>query len=1369
MDGAPFQRTIPFNLDLVFRRGTGRRLLLCIAALVIPPVVLIGWISYRTAENHLEEDIQKSLRLNAELKSQQIDAYLQHRLNDAERQGCQPSTISFFKALLRRHADAQTRSSAFILSEPWKTAVSAYGSGIQLHADLHGYHEIRMLDPDGNVIFSNAENKGSVRNLNQPEMADSKIRTAFRTALETGKPVFSDFETGVPEDNGVRAFTTAAIGRAGDPPAGVIAFKILGSDIQRLLNMPEPEANTRVYLIDPDLTVLAGTIDGQRPGTRLTIKTAIAQQWRDAVSQDKSALPPSGLLNYEDPGGHRIIGTYVSIQPGHTPYALIVEIDRTMASAGIYRQKKIYITILILAGLGIVAVGAALARMLIEPVQALTDQMRLATHGKRDNLTMVFANHELGHLAMAGNDLIDQLRTLSAEHERQSRFLSGMARLHKLLGNIQNPEELCLRVLEFLSDFLDLSQADFYIHENGHLRCACHFPGQPACESKTLSSPGEGRVGKAALEAVMQPYRKDAAEGLAIPVPTVDLGNVVVIPLLSQETVVGGLELERTSVFSLSDGQFLQPAAETIAIALEATLTREKEKTLLEKTREQADQLKHREIDLEAKTHALETQRQVFRQSEQALQLKQLELEAANAQMTKNAADLEANMALLEQQKKNIQQQNAELEKAHRELADKARQLEISSQYKTEFMANMSHELRTPLNSILLLSRLLLEDKTATLTGKQVEFAQTIYSAGEDLLNLINDILDLAKVESGKIELELAPVAIQSIVQAMRRSFAPLAEQSGITFSIQVAEGGPNQFISDRKRIEQIVKNFLSNAFKFTPKGTIQLAFKTAPQPEASPRMAGQIDAPWLSISVSDTGIGIPKAKQAMVFDAFQQADGSTRRKYGGTGLGLSISRELAHMLGGEITLDSEETKGSCFTLHLPITTCLTEAPEMIRSGSSIAMAAAKPPSPADDDEADSQPADGMVPDDRHRLSTGNPCILIVDTDVATIETIIAVAHEHDFKVVVADQRMTGLHFADYYLPAAAFVDPHLTVSGNAWSVIAQIKANPKNHHIPVFTLSERDEKIEAVIQGAAGHILRPPAKSRLALVFRQIKNWQSQNDRNVLVVADTPKRVTAQIMERIGIQSIHFSQAATAMAAHEILGKQTIDAAILHPSLDAAEQQRFFKIWEAQPIPLLIYTKATDKDEYESAIKPFAPLAGLKPITSANQLCLALLGCLHLPPDAVETPCRSRLDALSGHRSPLAGRRVLLVDDDMRTVFAVTSVLEDQGVELTTGKTGKESLDKLDGFPDIDLILMDVMIADLDGYQAIKTIRDRKGHAHVPIIALTAKAMQGDREKCIDAGADDYLSKPVNLDKLISMLKIWLDPMLTEGRRKPE
>lgn len=391
--------------------------------------------------------------------------------------------------------------------------------------------------------------------------------------------------------------------------------------------------------------------------------------------------------------------------------------------------------------------------------------------------------------------------------------------------------------------------------------------------------------------------------------------------------------------------------------------------------------------------------------------------------------------------------------------------------------------------------------------------------------------------------------------------------------------------------------------------------------------------------------------------------------------------------------------------------------------------------------------------------------MLIIDADTQTIETIMASAHDYGFKVLVAEQVMTGLHFADYYLPIAVFINPHLS-EPNAWSIVHRIKSNPKTRHIPVFTISSQDERVEAAVHGAAGHILLPPAKSRLALVFRQIETWRSKGDRTVLVVASDAQQTATRINTAIGIEMIQFIPAATADAAREALDTQTVDTVILHPAMDAAAQQQFLTIWQAHPMPLVIYDEAPSTPDGPTGIKHVAQIANLKRINSPNRLLTALVACLHLSPDTLDVFHRNRLGASNNHQSALYGHKVLLVDDDMRTVFAVTSALEDQGIEVCTGKTGKESLDKLNSFPDIDLILMDVMIAEVDGYQAIREIRNRDRYENIPILALTAKAMQGDRAKCIDAGADDYLAKPVNLDKLTSMLNIWLDPALAKPQR---
>ncbi len=1227
MENTHPERLYPFNLDLVFRRGLGRSLLLCIFGLAVLPTAIVGFICYQTAYHRLEQEVRKTIRIATELRSRQLQTVFDVQLADGDRQDHERTTISF------------------------------------------------------------------------------------------------------------------------------------SSTVNQILGPPmELGAGSQVYLVDSDLTLLAGTIGVPNLDGNALIDTAQTRLWRENLP-GRSAAPPLPVpFTYAGPGGKQVMGTYAEVRLGKTPYALIVEIETEAAFGAMNRLRTMILTIMILTGAGALVVSTALARTIVGPVRDLSQSMSMVAEGRLDHAIHVTAHHEIGELSAAFGSMVRHLNEVTVESDTQSRFMSGLASLHRLIAGEQELRELGLNTLEFLSGFLDLIQADLFIVRNdGKLECTSRFPGHPNGEIPQVFDPGDGRVAQAALEKVSTVFRKDAINGLVTPVPTADLANLITVPLVLLQTVKGVLQLEKSSPFEPFDCRFVEAAAPVLAVAVNSALIRRQEEALRKRTREQANKLKVREAALEASTRELKSQSRAFHASEAKLQLKQLELEAANAQMMKNATDLEAHMAILETQKLDMQKQNTELERTHRELAEKARQLEVSSRYKTEFMANMSHELRTPLNSILLLSRLLLENKEMALTAKQLEFARTIHSAGEDLLNLINEILDLAKVESGKMAVELQAVRVHSIANAMRVSFAPLAEQRGVAFTIHVAGDVPEQLLTDRKRIEQIVKNFLSNAFKFTTRGTIRLEIAVSRERVICRGTGDNDDNGCLAISVVDTGIGIPASKHEMVFEAFQQVDGSTRRKYGGTGLGLSISRELARMLGGEITLESQFEQGSRFTLHLPIIPLLNKEPAMDQRDT-IRTPSNQPVEPLPTaEEAEVSPGTLPVPDDRNRLKPGDKCILTLDADATTTEPVKDYAYRKGYKVLVAEQFQTGLHFADYYLPAAIFVNLRLP-DANGWAMIRRIKANPKSRHIPVFTLSPHADDFTAAVHGAAGHVVEPITSNCLETAFHRIDNLRSSEERTLLVVAPNLECST-RIKEAVGGRTIQMVAAATAAEAKAALKTRSVHGVIVHPATHAAEQHSFLSGLQQNPMPVFLYSGTPQRAPSRAGVSHYLEAVNLRVIDTADQLLLALVLSLHLPPEALDDAHRDRLRTMDNRQSVLKGRNVLLVDDDMRTVFAVSNVLEDQGANVLTGKTGKESLDKLDGFPDIDLVLMDVMIAEVDGYQAIREIRNRDRYRTLPILALTAKAMRGDRAKCIEAGADDYLAKPVNLDKLTSMLKIWLDP----------
>jgi signal transduction histidine kinase/DNA-binding response OmpR family regulator len=1105
----------------------------------------------------------------------------------------------------------------------------------------------------------------------------------------------------------------------------------------------------RIYLIDPDRTLIAGFTGGlQRIGDVIP-NTAQTQRWSvnrtDGISD---GLPPRPFT-YRGADDRTVVGTHAPIILNGNPHALIVEMDQAAAFGTFHQLRLMIVTIVILTGSAGLAATAALVRALVRPLRRMRQEIARAAKTGFGQHGPTAADNEISGLAQAIDGLIDRLDDIQARHEHQSRFTTGLTDLHRLIGGEQTLETLCLNTLEFLSGRLELSQADvFIVDEDGRWTNAGHYPGVDATAGAVTA---DETLNQVASEMTGAFFRTDELSGLVTAVPKPDLANLLVVPLVLRKTVQGALRLQKANVFDPHEYHFAQAAAEAIAVALNAALTRRQELSLLHRTREQAKKLQLREAALDKNTKALHAQSRAYQQSEEKLQLKQLELEAANAQMVKNAADLEAHMAILQKQKRDMQKQNAELAQTHRELAEKARQLEASSRYKTEFMANMSHELRTPLNSILLLSRLLLENKDQTLTARQAEFARTVHSAGEDLLNLINEILDLAKVESGKMEIDMAPVRIHAITNAMLESFSPLAEQRALAFGIHVDPDVPETLVTDRKRIEQIVKNFLSNAFKFTEAGTVRLEVATA---RAADMNGVGSDEDCLTISVVDTGIGIPETKQKMVFEAFQQVDGSTRRKYGGTGLGLSISRELAHLLGGRIELESQAGEGSRFTLYLPTVPLEAKQPALRRGRERTASEVEPQPTTKGADPAtDGDP----VPDDRNRLTPGEKSVLIIDANPATTQPIKAYGHKHGYKVLVAEQFPTGLHFADYYQPSAIFINLKLP-DGKGWEMVPRIKTNPKSRHRPVFTISAHKQARDAVAHGAAGEITTPISADDLESTYQAIQALQRRTNRQVLVVAPDPttcKTITG-VVSGPGIRTI---TASTAAEVRAVLADGHLDGVVLHPCITPEDTRWILGDLRQDPLPLLQYPAPPVPKTFQSDHPPDADAMMPYRCQTTEHLLLALCACLHITPEAFDDNQRHRLQAMDHDRNFLKGRTVLLVDDDMRTVFAVSNALEDLETVVLTGKTGKESLDKLDTFPEIDLILMDVMIADVDGYQAIRDIRRRNRYRQLPIIALTARAMQGDRAKCIRAGADDYLAKPVNLDKLTSMLKIWLEP----------
>ncbi len=695
----------------------------------------------------------------------------------------------------------------------------------------------------------------------------------------------------------------------------------------------------------------------------------------------------------------------------------------------------------------------------------------------------------------------------------------------------------------------------------------------------------------------------------------------------------------------------------------------------------------------------------------------------------------------------------------------------MASKYKSEFLANMSHELRTPLNSILVLSQMLSSNKTNNLNEKQIEFATTINSSGKDLLELINDVLDLSKVESGMMELNIDTVNLKQLCEDIRKKFAHVAKNKGLEFVINIDEGVPHSIQSDSMRLMQIIKNFISNAIKYTEEGKVEIDI-TQPDKSLNLSNSGLNHKDALSISVTDSGIGITKEKQNLIFEAFKQADGTTSRKYGGTGLGLSISKNLAQLLGGEIQLKSDEREGSTFTLIFPVGESKKEKARDVSN--LVAGVKPVPNSPAKEvkttktkkatkankkKKVELPVVEDNVRDDRKNINKGDKIILIIEDDPNFAQILYDLAHDKDFKCLLAKNGETGLHYAEFYKPDAVVLDIGLP-GIDGWEVMERLKENPETRHIPVHFMSASDKDMEALKMGAIGYLSKPASVDSINTAFNKIENTILKSVRKLLIVEDDDV-MRKSIVDLIDAEDINIKGVESGREGIEQLKTGEFDCMILDLGLkDISGFNLLEKIRKDENIPripIIIYTGKELSREEEAKLQKYASSIIIKGAHSPERLISETTLFLHQVESKLPKDKQKILKMMHDKETTLTGKKIMIVDDDMRNVFALSSVLEEANLKVVVGRNGKEGLEQLNEHPDTNLILMDIMMPEMDGYEAMQKIREKAKFKKLPIIALTAKAMKGDKEKCIQSGANDYLTKPVDTEKLLSLLRVWM------------
>ena len=803
--------------------------------------------------------------------------------------------------------------------------------------------------------------------------------------------------------------------------------------------------------------------------------------------------------------------------------------------------------------------------------------------------------------------------------------------------------------------------------------------------------------------------------------------------------------------------------------------------------RKKADEaLREQQEELQSTNEELRSQQEALQEANEELQTQQEELAANNE-------ELQEQQEILLVANTKLEERTKALEESRHAIEEKAQALEISTRYKSEFLANMSHELRTPLNSLLILAQLLAENKTSNLTDKQVEYAQTIYSAGSDLLALINDILDLSKVEAGKMEVHTEDVSLTELLEMTEHKFHPVAEKKGLAFNITVAEDVPPVLYTDIQRLKQIINNLLSNALKFTGEGEVKLTVQRPskyPQLTSSQSLSGEtislLSQPAetvgedfidprkiIAFSVADTGIGIPKEKQDIIFEAFKQVDGTTSRRYGGTGLGLSISRQLAQRLGGELQLSSEEGKGSTFTLYLPeiLGKRSSEVHEFMNSviyDSEVSVPSTDKTLTAaitsGETVTQTAPSEEATPteeskDDRNDLAPFDQFILIIEDDNQFSRTLMELAREKRFKCILAADGKTGLQLAEQYQPNAIILDVGLPQM-DGWTVMDKLKDNPETRHIPVHFISASDEEMDAKKMGAIGYLLKPVSLAELGKAFKKIEQFITKTLKNLLVVAAN-KPHQQNILDLVGGSDIQTTLAATKAEALQQLHTAQFDCIILdldsEPGAGIQLLEPLHNEDNLSQIPVIIYADRELTPSEEATLQRCANNLTIKAVRSPERLLDEATLFLHQIEANLSSEKRNMIRMVHDKEAILKNKKVLVVDDDMRNVFALVTVLEDKDMEAVVAQNGHVALALLEKHPDISLVLMDIMMPEMDGYEAMQQIRKQPRYRQLPIIALTAKAMKGDKAKCIEAGANDYISKPVDTDKLISLLRVWL------------
>jgi CheY-like chemotaxis protein/signal transduction histidine kinase/HAMP domain-containing protein len=964
----------------------------------------------------------------------------------------------------------------------------------------------------------------------------------------------------------------------------------------------------------------------------------------------------------------------------------------------------------------------------------LTNQVRaiggVATAVTKGDLTQsieVDARGELAFLRENLNQMIGSLADTTRINEEQDWLKTNLSKLTRMLQGQRSLTGVARQVMSELAPVVGAQHGVFYMtdpkEEISELKLFASYAHQERKNVANRFKFGEGLVGQCAFEkqrilltdAPSDYIRISSGLGEAKPL------SIVVVPILFEGETKGVIELASFARFPEVVLKLLEQLVDSLGIVIARIEAQMRTDELLKKSQELTEEL----------------------------QLQQEELQQTNE-------ELEEKAKLLSEQKTEVETKNREVEEARLALAEKAEQLTLTSKYKSEFLANMSHELRTPLNSLLILSHQLAGNPEQNLTEKQVEYAQTIHASGTELLSLINEVLDLAKIESGTMAMDVSEAQTAALGEYVRRTFDEVAKEKGLELQVELDRSAPEVIATDQKRLQQVLRNLLSNAIKFTDTGSVTLRIATATSGWSGNHARLDRAQDVVAFSVRDTGIGITKDRQKLIFEAFQQAEGGSSRKHGGVGLGLSISREIATLLGGDLRVESVSGKGSNFTLYLPMT--VVEA-QHGRPPMAEGREQQLPPAPHRATVIAPDEAETWVPDDRDRIEPGDRVLLVIEDDKKFASVLVEQARAKGFKSLVAGGGSPGLALAKNYKPDAITLDLRLP-DLHGWAVLDRLKHDPDTRHIPVHVMSVEEGGERGLHYGALAFLRKPAEPEELDAALTRLIGFVERRVRRLLVVEDDEAQAKA-VVELIGNQDVETTVVSSGEQALTVLEEGTFDCLVLDlrlPDMPGFELMKEIRSRQRlAALPIIVYTGKELSEQEETELRLLAETIVVKDARSPERLLDETALFLHRVEADLPAHKRSIIRQVHERDPALAGRRVLIVDDDVRNIFAITGVLERHEMKVFHAENGKEGIRVLAENQDVDIVLMDIMMPEMDGYEAMRKIRENPRFRKIPIIALTAKAMMGDRDKCIDAGASDYIAKPLNPDQLVSLLRVWL------------